>query len=196
MFRSGIMTHFSSDVDLDFGDRNKILSCIDYTPASLENGERHNSGIYVTIIPQNIITGTASINYKVAEELGYVKLDILNNHLYSLVKNSEHLDELLARPIHWEKLLDKNFVSKLIHIGNYAEIIQRLPEPINSIEKLSMFLSCIRPGKKHLLGKPWSEVEKTVWDRDADGYMFKRSHGLAYSILVGLNIRLLEEQEL
>lgn len=190
------MKHFSSDVDLDFGDRNQILSLIDYTAASLENGEKHNSGIYITAIPQNILTGTASINYKLAEDLGYVKLDILNNHLYSLVKSPEHLEDLLSRPIHWKRLLDSNFVSKLIHIGNYADTIKRLAEPIDSIEKLSMFMACIRPGKKYLLGKPWNEVGKTVWDQDAEGYTFKKSHSLAYSIGITINIALLEEQGL
>ena len=43
-----------------------------------------------------------------------------------------------------------------------------------------MFLSIIRPGKKHLQGLPWNMIEKTVWDGDnSDGYVFKRSHELS-----------------
>jgi|ERR1039457_4050994 hypothetical protein len=183
-----------TDIDIDFADRNEILSFIDYTSAILEDGVKHNTGIYTTAIPQNPITGFASINYKKAEDLGYFKLDILNQSVYKLVKTPTHLEQLLEKEPNWSKLRDKNFVGKLVHIGNYADMIQHLPEPINSIEKLSMFLSIIRPGKKHLQGLPWNIIEKTVWDReDVDGYSFKRSHALSYSILVTLHMAILEE---
>jgi hypothetical protein len=186
------MPILSADVDLDFADRNAILSHIEHTPAALENGERHNSGVYVTAIPQNILMGTASIDYKKAEEIGYVKLDILNNHIYSLVESQEHLEDLLSRPIHWNRLQDGAFTKNLVHIGNYSSMIQRLQEPIDSIEKLAMFLAIIRPGKKHLQGKSWSEIEKTVWDRNVDGFTFKKAHALAYATLVILHMAILE----
>jgi hypothetical protein len=71
-------------------------------------------------------------------------------------------------------------------------MIKKLTEPIDSIEKLAMFLAVIRPGKKHLQGLPWNIIEKTVWDRDnTDGYSFRKSHALAYSYLVILHMALL-----
>jgi hypothetical protein len=54
-----------------------------------------------------------------------------------------------------------------------------------------MFLAVIRPGKKHLIGLPWKEVAKTVWDKGTDGYIFKRSHSCAYSQLVVVHMNLL-----
>jgi hypothetical protein len=186
------MGHF--DVDLDFGDRNVILSHIEYMPAVMESGIKHNSGIHITAIPKNPITGLASLNYKKAEELGYFKLDLLNQSVYKLVKSPEHLEKLLSKEPNWNLLHDKQFVEKLVHIGNYYDLIQQSPEPIDSIEKLAMFLAIIRPGKKHLQGLPWSIVEKTVWDREnTDGYTFRKSHALAYSYLVILAMALLEE---
>ena len=185
----------AGDIDLDFGDRNEILSHIEYTPAILENGTRHLSGIYVTAIPQNPITGMCSFDYKKAEELGYFKLDILNQSVYKLVKSPKHLEELLSKKPNWKRLLDEDFVSKLIHIGNYGDLIKRLPEPITAIEHLAMFLSIIRPGKKHLQGLPWDIVSKTVWDRNLDeGYSFRKAHAISYSLLVGIHMNLLEEQ--
>jgi len=185
-----------ADVDLDFSDRNEILSHIDCTPAILEDRVKHNSGIYVTAIPQNPISGFASIDYKTAETLGYFKLDILNQSVYKLVKSPKHLEQLLAKEVNWSKLLDKEFVNKLVHISNYADMIRHLPEPIKSIEHLAMFLAIIRPGKKHLQGLPWSIVSKSVWDRDSsEGYTFRKSHALSYSILVTLHMALLEETQ-
>lgn len=186
----------SADVDLDFGDRTEILSCIEYTPATLQDGRKHPSGIYVTAVPQHPFTQQCSLDYKAAEEAGYFKLDILNNSLYKQIKSPEHLQSLLDRPISWVRLQETAFVEKLVHIGNYAQSIQRLPQPISSIEELSMFLAVIRPGKKHLQGLPWNQIANSVWDREgADGYTFRKAHGIAYALLVTLNMALLEEQE-
>ena len=67
-----------------------------------------------------------------------------------------------------------------------------MPEPIDSIPRLAMFLALIRPAKKHLIGKRWAEVAKEVWEKDADGgYSFKKSHSLAYSMLIAVHMNLL-----
>ncbi len=186
------MTH-TFDVDLDFGNRQEILNHIQYTPALLKTGKKHLTGIYVTAIPQDPIKGTASIDHQTAEELGYFKIDFLNQSVYKLVRDPQHLDQLLAKPINWDLLHNKAIVEKLVHIGSYYDLIQRLPEPIDSIEKLSLFLAIIRPGKRHLQGLPWNIIRHSVWDKTDDGYSFKRAHGLAYSILVGLQINIIEE---
>ena len=68
-----------------------------------------------------------------------------------------------------------------------------MPEPVDSIPRLAMFLAIIRPGKKHLIGLPWKEVAKTVWDKGTDGYTFKRSHAVAYAHLVVVHMNLLTE---
>jgi hypothetical protein len=68
-----------------------------------------------------------------------------------------------------------------------------MPEPVDSIPRLAMFLAVIRPGKKHLIGKTWSEVAKTVWDKGTDGYVFKKAHAIAYANLVVVHMNLLRE---
>ena len=66
-----------------------------------------------------------------------------------------------------------------------------MPEPIDSIPRLAMFLAAIRPAKKHLIGLPWREVAKTIWDKGSDGYSFKKSHAIAYAQLVVVHMNLL-----
>jgi hypothetical protein len=56
-----------------------------------------------------------------------------------------------------------------------------------------MFLAAIRPGKKHLIGLPWSEVTNTIWEKEEGVYTFKKSHAVAYAHLVVVHINLLEE---
>jgi hypothetical protein len=184
------------DIDLDFGDRNEILSHIDYTTAIIDHKTKHNSGVYITLIPQNPITGFASIDYKKAEELGYFKLDILNQSVYKMIKNEQHLEDLLNHEIHWARLLEESFVKQLVHIGNYYDLIRHLPESITNINHLSMFLAIIRPGKKHLQNLPWSIVEKTVWDKEhTEGYSFKKSHSYAYAHMIVMQMAFIESQE-
>lgn len=184
-----------SDVDIDFGDREKILRHIKHVPAAMRNVNpirKHATGIHITEIPYDPVNDMASIDYSVAEQRGYFKLDLLNVHVYNHVRNENHLIELMRDP-DWKKLNDPFFVEKLIHIGNHYQSLTKMPEPINSIPRLAMFLALIRPGKKHLIGLSWKDVAKTIWDKDSTGYSFKKSHALAYSQLVVVHMNLIEE---
>jgi hypothetical protein len=93
----------------------------------------------------------------------------------------------------WTVLKERATVEKLIHLGNSYDLIQRMPEPIDSIPRLAMFLAAIRPAKRHLIGKTWKDVNETVWDKDNTGYSFKRSHAVAYAQLVVVHMNLLKE---
>jgi len=185
-----------SDIDIDLADRSKLLSIIKHIPAAMLNVDpirKHATGVHITEIPYDPIHDMASIDYKEAERRGYFKLDLLNVHVYDHIKSEEHLVSLMREP-NWAKLYDPIFVEKLIHLSNHFYAIKRMPEPINSIPRLAMFLAAIRPSKKHLIGKKFKEVSETVWDKDPSGYVFKRSHSLAYAQLVVIHMNLLEEQ--
>jgi hypothetical protein len=184
------------DVDIDIGNRDLILEKIKHIPASMRNItpiRKHASGIYPCSIPYDPINAMAAISYETAQERGYFKLDILNVHVYEKVKSEEHLISLMCEP-DWSMLNDRKIVEQLIHLNGQYDTIRKMPEPINSIPRLAMFLAVIRPAKRHLIGKPWQEVNKTVWDRDVDGYSFRKSHSLGYAWLVAVHMNLLKEQ--
>ena len=132
------------------------------------------------------------VDYAEAEKRGYFKLDLLNVHIYSHVKDEQHLTELMQEP-DWSMLKDKKTVEQLIHLSNHYYSLQRMPEPVDTIPRLAMFLAIIRPAKKHLIGLPWGEVAKTVWEKESDGYHFKKSHSVAYANLVVVHMNLLSE---
>lgn len=186
---------FNSDVDIDFGNRDEILKFIPHTPAAMKNVapvRKHATGVHVTDIPYDPINDMASIDYAVAEQRGYLKLDFLNVHVYNNVRDEQHLIQLIREP-NWEKLKDKSFVEKLIHLSNHYWSLQKMPEPVDTIPRLAMFLAVIRPSKKHLIGKTWKEVSQTIWDKDDSGYSFKKSHAIAYAHLVVVHMNLIEE---
>lgn len=183
-----------SDVDIDLADRDKLLAVIKHIPASMRNVNpirKHPTGVYITDIPYDPIHDMSSLHYAEAEERGYFKLDLLNVHVYNQVKDEEHLLRLMQDP-DWSVLKDKTSVEQLIHLGNSYDLIRRMPEPIDSIPRLAMFLAVIRPAKRHLLGKKWKDINETVWEKDQTGYSFKRSHAVAYAQLVVVHMNLLK----
>ena len=168
---------FNSDIDIDFGDRTKVLEVMRHIPASIKQEDRlikHNSGVYFTEIPVDPFSGVASIEHKSAEERGYVKLDLLNVNLYNQVRDEAHLTELMAMEPAWDKLI-------------------KMPEAANTIPRLAMFMAIIRPAKRHLIGLSWAEVAKTIWTKPDDNtYYFKKAHAVAYAHLVVVHMNLLQ----
>jgi len=185
----------SSDIDIDLADRESLLKLIEHIPASIRKNntvKKHPTGVYVTDIPYDPINNMASLDYEIAEDRGYFKIDFLNVHVYGLVKDEQHLIKLMREP-NWDNLLNKDFVEKLIHLNNQYDTLCKMPEPINSIPRLAMFLAIIRPGKRHLIGKTYKEIAQTVWDKNVDGYYFKKSHSVSYAQLVAVHMNLLDE---
>lgn len=185
---------FKSDIDIDFADREQVLALLNTTPASIiRNGKlsKHNTGVYVTNIPVDPFTGYASLDYEVAEDRGYMKLDFLNVNLYKQVKDEQHLIKLMREP-DWAKLYDPAICAQLIHINAHYETLLKMPEPVDTIPRLAMFLAVIRPAKRHLIGRTWKEVGESVWDKPSDDeYYFKKAHAISYSQLVIVNLNLL-----
>lgn len=188
----------SADIDIDFADRQQILSIIKHTAAMQHHDgkvRRHNSGVYVTDIPRDSINDCAAIDYQTAEQRGYFKLDFLNMSVYQLVRDPEHYKSVLAADVNWARLwTDPIWAAQLVHVGNYADLLQTMKP--DSIPKMAAFISIIRPGKAHLQNRSWAEVFAAVWDGDESrGYTFKKSHSLGYAQLVALHMNLLEDLE-
>ena len=94
----------------------------------------------------------------------------------------------------WDRLYDRGFCEQLTHIGAHYDTLTKMPEAVNTIPRMAMFLAVIRPAKRHLIGKPWCEVSETVWDKPAeDAYYFKKAHAISYGQLVAIHMNLLEK---
>lgn len=184
-----------ADIDIDLKNRDDLLELVDHIPASiLQKGElrQHNVGVYLQAAPVDPITGLCSLEYKEAEERGWFKFDLLNVHLYNNIKSEEHLAELVNREPIWEMLLDEGISSQLFHVGSYSDVLQ-IMKP-SSVEQLAMVLAMIRPGKRHLVGMPWSVVEQEIWDGTDDGYSFKKSHSISYAVAIIVQMNLIVEE--
>lgn len=182
------------DIDIDSADRSRILELIKHVPASIQRNDhtvKHNTGVYVNPVPFDPQLNLCTLDHKQAEHMGYIKLDFLNVSVYEKVKDNAHLEQLLSTEPDWSKLQDKSFVENIVHIGNHYDTMQRMPEPVDSIARMAMFLSVIRPAKRHLIGLPWATVAQTVWQKPEDNsYYYKHSHAVSYAHLVALDMNL------
>ncbi len=183
------------DIDIDFGDREKILNIIEHTRARrLQDGAvvHHNTGIYAQDIPKDPISNIAGIEYREAEERGYFKIDFLNVNLYKSIKNEDHLIRLMEIEPLWELLEQDDFTDLLFHINGYGTILRQMKP--RTVEELAMLLAIIRPAKRHLVGKTWKEISTEVWKRpENDEYYFKKSHAIAYAMAIIVQMNLICE---
>jgi len=182
------------DIDIDSADRLSITKLLQHTSAGIvRNGKliKHNTGVYVNPVPCDPESGICTIDHKQAEKMGYTKLDLLNVTLYERVQNRDHLNQLFNTEPDWNLLQHREFVENLIHIGNHFATMQKMPEKIQSVDHMAMFLALIRPAKRDLIGLPWSQVEQSVWQKPEDGsYYFKKAHAYSYAYLVIVNMNL------
>ena len=186
----------SADIDIDFADRDHVLKLIHHTPArQVVDGRvrRHNSGVYVTDIPTDVVNQCAAIDYETAELRGYFKIDFLNMSVYQLIKNPEHYEQMLSQEPTWDRLWqDPTWAKQLVHVGNYTDLLKTMRP--DSVPRMAAFISIIRPGKAHLQNHPWNQVFESVWDGDASrGFVFKKSHSVSYAMLVRLHMNLLSQ---
>jgi DNA polymerase III alpha subunit len=183
------------DIDIDFANREQALELFEYTTAVRKDGDefkKHNTGVYFTSIPRDARTNTSTIDYKEAEDRGYFKVDFLNVGIYEGVKNEEHLDKLMNQEPLWELLQDDSFTDLLFHVNGHGNLLKQMKP--SSIEELAMCLALIRPAKRHLVGKTWTEIGQTIWTKPENGdYYFKKAHAVAYAQVVVVQMNLICE---
>ena len=183
------------DIDIDFADRSKALEHFKHAIASIDdNGtfKKHNTGIYCTSIPYNPLTGLSTIDYKTAEDRGYFKIDFLNVSVYEKVKDRDHLKTLMETEPLWDLLLQDDFTDLLFHVNGHGSLLKQMKP--TSIEELAMCLALIRPAKRHLVGRPWTEIGLEIWEKPTNGeYYFKKAHAVAYAHVIVVQMNLICE---
>jgi DNA polymerase III alpha subunit len=183
------------DIDIDFLNRSKVLDIIKHIPATLEDGRKHNTGVYCQEIPKNPLTGQSSIDYKTAEDRGYFKIDFLNVSAYEGVRDEAHLSKLLATEPVWELLGEKDVCDQLFHVNGYHTLLADLKP--KSIPELAMVLALIRPGKKHLIPickeNGFQAIKNEIWVKVDESYFFKNSHAVSYACVIVVQLNLIVE---
>ena len=185
------------DIDIDFADRTLALDHFKHVTAAIKDEDgtfkKHNTGIYCTSVPYNPFTGISTLDYKEAEDRGYFKIDFLNVSVYEGVRDRQHLKQLMETEPLWDLLEQKEFTDLLFHVNGHSTLMKQMKP--QSIEELAMCLSLIRPAKRHLVGKTWTEIGQEIWTKPTNGeYYFKKAHAIAYAHVIVVQMNLICEQ--
>lgn len=188
------------DIDIDVLDRNHALSGLTFIKASMaQDGDlkRHPTGVFFQDIPVDPISGLSVFpsgkkSFDLADEMGFYKVDFIPNSAYQYVDSPDHLNKLLDKPIDWDLFLCENVVNKLQHINSHFEIIDAY-EP-KSVVDLACLIAIIRPAKRRLIGQPWETVREQIWQKEGDQYAFKKSHGIAFALMITVQLQSMIEK--
>lgn len=186
-----------TDVDIDVCFRDEVVDSLDCVFGRIDRTEgkveKHNTGVYFQNIPRDPTTNISTLDYRIAKEYGYFKIDFLNVTMYEGVRDEEHLLSLLDKEPEWEFFEYEEITDKLFHLNGYSHLLKKFKP--KSVEDLAMILAIIRPAKAYLQSADWGKIRAEVWVKNSeDKYQFKRSHGIAYAIAITVHLNLLIEQ--
>lgn len=188
----------STDVDIDCFNRDEVLEDIQYINARIERSddkfEKHKSGVYFQNINRDPFTNIATIDHKESGKYGYFKIDLLNVSMYDGIKDENHLIRLMDKEPDWKLFQNSKISDQLFHLNGHSSLLRKY-KPV-SIDELSMIIAIIRPAKSYLKNESWSTIKKEVWQKIDGEHQFKRSHSIAYSLAIIVNLNLLVEKGL
>jgi DNA polymerase III alpha subunit len=157
----------------------------------------HPCGVYPQAMAQDPMTKLSAIPYAEAEELGYLKIDFLHLQMLNNIGSHAELEKFCQTEPNWKLLQLQSVHPKLFQLSKHGEMLISLKP--SSILELADCMALIRPGKKNFIGlykKDRSACRKVLYSKDEAGYSFKRSHALAYSYNVVIQLHLIEQGRL
>ena len=188
------------DIDIDLSKKKlEKLNLFNnqLTHASMvEDGElkKHLVAVYFQQIPKDKETGLSAIPYTNTEDLGYLKIDMLNVALLDNFKSKDEMKRLLKIEPDWSMLEDEEIVKRLFHIRQHFDIVFQVKP--KSIQDLSDVLALIRPNKRALLDKYLQNPAKIRPELHTkrEKSDLRRSHSVPYAMLVVLHMHLLKRE--
>jgi len=189
-----MITAFDVDLDLPPSFKPEVLFP-DWVRASVCQNEElrpHACGVYPQSMALDKVTGLAAIPYEEAEQLGYLKLDLLHLTVYKHFQSRDEITELLKIEPEWTILQSPSQVAKLFQLSRHIDLLQKVKP--RSIEDVADALALIRPGKIELLPlylKDKFNSRPLLYKKGSDGYSFKKSHAISYAMVVVLQLHLI-----
>lgn len=187
------------DIDIDTPTSFNPLTIFDAVRASMVKDGKlrpHPCGVYFQRIAKDPITQLAAIPHEQAEQLGYFKVDFLHLNILDYFDNKHQIRTLLQKQPNWDLLLDKQIVSKLFQLHNYADILAEIRP--RSVIELADTIALIRPAKQYLLAKyintqDRQKLREELYAKPVDGgYYYKKSHAISYASNIILQLHLIQ----
>lgn len=183
------------DVDIDLPTSFNPRELFDWTRASVVKNDEltpHPCGYYPQTIPEDPLTHLSAIPYNQADQLGYYKIDFLHLGVYDYFQSRDEIEELLQIEPDWGLLLIPSEQKKLFQLSKHGDVLTTVKP--RSIEELADVLALIRPGKKNLVKLYLAQRDacrRILYAKDENGYSFKKSHAIAYAMVIVLQLHLI-----
>jgi DNA polymerase III alpha subunit len=159
---------------------------------------KHPCGFFMQSMAMDSVTKLAAIPYEEAEVVGYTKIDFLHLSLLDIITSKQELKELSNKEPDWELLQDRQQVRKLLHIHNQFELVQRIKP--TSVQELADILALMRPSKTYLISQyvfdigNRDKIRVKLYQEPIDGGVwFKKSHSIAYSLNIVVQLNLISQ---
>lgn len=186
------------DVDIDFPTTFNPLDIFETAvlASMARDGKlsKHPAGAYFQRVPVDSITHLSAIPYQQAEDIGYLKIDFLHLSVLDVFENKQEIRALLKKEPDWLMLQNPSIVPKLFQMSKHHDLLFRLKP--KTVLELADAIALIRPGKKVLVDKYLTnkkEVRKILYMKTGnDKYAFKKSHAIAYSLTIVLQLHLIK----
>lgn len=159
---------------------------------------KHPCGYYFQTIPVDSHTGLAAIPYNRAMEHGYFKFDFLHLSLLNSFNSKQEIRDLLKVEPDWALLTREDIVPKLFQLHRNHSLLAKVKP--RSVQEVADCIALIRPGKREYL-EPYlldrTKVRPYLYRQDGDDKSaFKRSHAIAYSLTIVLQLHLISQGKL
>lgn len=191
------MNKVNFDVDIDTPSTFDPLTIFSAVRASTYKDKKlspHPCGVYFQAVPIDPITQLAAVPYEQAEELGCFKVDFLHLHVYDHFSSSEEIRELIKHDPDWKLLEVPSVVKQLFQLSKHLDIVEQVKP--TSILAIADVLALIRPQKRYMLKYYLSNPAKARKElyklEDGSGYSFKKSHSIAYALVIILQLHLIK----
>lgn len=188
----------SFDVDIDCKtDFNPLEIFSQAVRASIYRDKKltpHPCGVYFQDVPVDPVTNLAAVPYETADQLGCFKVDFLHLKVYDHFSSKQEIDDLLKHEPDWNLLKIPSVVKQLFQVSNHFDLINQVNP--RSIQELADVLALIRPQKRFMVKeylKDPSKIRIDLYRQDSEGgYSFKKSHAIAYSLVIILQLHLIK----
>lgn len=183
------------DIDIDLQTTFSPWQLFPWTRSTVLRNEEfapHPCGVHPQKIPVDSLSGLSAIPYKEAEALGYSKIDFLHLSIYDHFNSREEIEGLLEIEPDWGLLTIPSEQKKLFQLSNHGDVLSEI-KPKN-VEELADVLALIRPGKRQytkLYHTQRTATRTLLYATDESGYSFKKSHAIAYALVIVLQLHLI-----
>lgn len=184
------------DIDIDVPNTFKpenIFKVVRASTVEKKELKPHAVGVYFQNMAQDPLSGLAAIPYDCAEDYGFTKIDMIHLNLLSYFKSKDEMLKLMEIEPKWELLEDQSFVAKLFHLSNQFELVYKVKP--RSVIELADVLCLIRPNKRLLVDKyiKNSKAIRPELYTKREPSDLRKSHAVAYALLIVLQMNLLEK---